>query len=164
METELEKAMRDLTFRMRLIKAGQEEQVEQVCLTEREMLILELLSENSEMAVSQLSAADPTASDSTISSTITKLWRNKKMVTKTISPENQRTTIIGLTDKGRDVIESLNKQQNERFQKFIEAINVTPDEKMVMLNVFKRANRFFDNHLRINNHYKKEAEPIKMRA
>ena len=102
METELAKVIRDLAFRMRLIKANQEEQVGQYCLTERELLILELLSENGPMSVSQLALADAGASDSTISTTITGLWRNKKMVTKTASSEDQRTTMIGLTEKGAE--------------------------------------------------------------
>ena len=67
MRPDLAKAMHDLTFRMRLLKAGQEEQVGKDCLTEREMLILELLAESGPMSVSQLSLADPGASDSTIS-------------------------------------------------------------------------------------------------
>ncbi len=149
METELAKVMRDLAFRMRLIKANQEEQVGQYCLTERELLILELLSENGPMSVSQLALADSSASDSTISTTITGLWRDKKMVTKTIDSEDQRTTMIGLTEKGRKIIGVLNKQRAERFKAFIEAINLTVDEEQVMLDVFNRAIKFLDERLGI---------------
>jgi DNA-binding MarR family transcriptional regulator len=101
------------------------------------------------MSVSEVSAADPGASDSTISSTITRLWRDKKMVTKTISPENQRTTIIGLTDKGRKTVEVFNKQRDERFRTLFEAINVTDGEKEVLLSVLGRAIKFFDKRLNI---------------
>jgi DNA-binding MarR family transcriptional regulator len=149
MRPDLVKAMHDLTFRMRLLKAGQEEQqVGKVCLTEREMLILELLAESGPMSVSKLSLADPDASDSTISSTITGLWRNK-LVTKKISPENQRTTIIGLTETGRKMVEGFIKQREDRLQAFCEAINTTDDEEEVMLNVFTRAINFFDERLGI---------------
>ncbi len=149
METGLKEVMRDLTFRMRLLKANQEEQVGQACLTERELLILELLSEHGPMSVSQLSLADGDASGSTISSTITRLWRDRKLVTKTISPENQRTTMIGLTDKGRKIVGTANKQRNERFQTFIEAINLTEEEEEIMLNVFRRAIKFLDERLEL---------------
>jgi DNA-binding MarR family transcriptional regulator len=151
MKTNLIKTMRDLAFRMRLLKARQEDQAGQENLTERELLILELLSENGPMPVSHLSAADPCVSDSTISSTITKLWRNEKMVTKTISPENQRTTIIGLTDKGKKVIDIVNEQRGERFEALLEAINLTNGETEVLQNVFDRAILFFDKHLGICN-------------
>jgi len=149
MPREIAKGIRDLTFRMRLFKAGQEEQLDGENLSERELLILELLNEKGDMMVSQISAADPTASDSTISSIITRLWRDKKMVTKTISPENQRTTIIGLTDKGRETIEVFNKQRDERFAALFEAIDVTGGEKEVLLNIFSRAIKFFDKRLGI---------------
>ena len=149
MEAELAKVIRDLAFRMRLIKASQEEQVGQYCLSERELLILELLSENGPMSVSQLALADPTASDSTISTTITGLWRNKKMVTKTISPDDQRTTIVGLTEKGRKIIDVLNKQRADRFKAFIDAIDLTDDEEQVILDVFNRAIKFLDERLGI---------------
>ena len=149
MPREIAKGIRDLTFRMRLFKAGQEEQLDGENLSEREMLILELLHEKGEMAVSQISAADGGASDSTISSTITRLWRNKKMVTKTISPENQRTTIIGLTDNGRKTIEVFNKQRDERFAALFEAIDVTNGEKEALLNILSRAIKVFDKRLNI---------------
>jgi DNA-binding MarR family transcriptional regulator len=149
MRPELAKVIRDLAFRMRLLKASQEEQVGRQYLTERELFILELLSENGPMSVSQLSLADAGASDSTISSTITRLWRAKRLVTKTISPENQRTTMIGLTNKGKKIIEVLNEQRNERFQTFLEAIDLTDDEEEVMLNVFCRAINFLDERLDI---------------
>jgi len=149
MTNNIAKGIRDLTFRMRLFKANQEEQLDGENLSERELLILELLSENSRMSVSEVSAADPGASDSTISSTITRLWRDKKMVTKTISPENQRTTIIGLTDKGRKTVEVFNKQRDERFRTLFEAINVTDGEKEVLLSVLGRAIKFFDKRLNI---------------
>jgi len=149
MRPDLVKALHNLTFRMRLLKANQEEQqVGKVCLTEREMLILELLAEGGPTSVSKLSLADPAASDSTISSTITRLWRNK-FVTKKISPENQRTTIIGLTDTGRKIIEHFIKQREDRLRAFCEAINTTEDEEEVMVNVFTRAINFFDERLGI---------------
>lgn len=154
MEAELIKAMRDLTLRMRLLKANQEEQVGQACLTEREVLILELLHKNGPMSVSQLSLADVGASDSTISSTITRLWRDRKLVTKTISPENQRTTIIGLTDEGRNIVDIINTQRNERFKTFYEAINLSCDEEEAMLNVLHRAINFLDERLELRKEIK----------
>lgn len=150
MKQDLAKVMRDLAFRMRLLKATQEEKAGQYHLTERQLLILELLSESGPMSVSQLSLADPGASDSTISTTITKLWRNK-LVSKTISPENQRTTIIDLTDKGKKTINIFNEQRAERFQTFLDAINLTESEEQVMLDTFSRAIKFLDERLKMRN-------------
>jgi len=169
MTKDIAKGMRELAFKMRLIKANQEEQMNGPLkgrlttegLSERESLILELLYEKGKMTVSQIAAADPGACDSTISSTITKLWRDKNMVTKTISPQNQRNTYIELTDKGRETTELFIKMRDERFRTLFEAINVTEEEKEVLYNVLNRATRFFkqrfdtanvrNNNILINN-------------
>ena len=150
MGPDLEKAIQEISLRMRLMKAIQEEKSSSDGLSEREAMILALLNERSRMTISQIAAADPNISDSTVSTTITKLWRNKKMVTKTISPENQRTTIVELTDKGKKAIEIFNKQRAERFNTLFHAIKVTEEEKQVVLRVLARAIVFFDKHLGID--------------
>jgi DNA-binding MarR family transcriptional regulator len=83
------------------------------------------------------------------------------MVTKTISPQNQRNTYIELTDKGRETTELFIKMRDERFRTLFEAINVTEEEKEVLYNVLNRATRFFkqrfdtanvrNNNILINN-------------
>jgi len=155
MGPDLEKAILEISLKMRLLKAMQEDKSPLENLTERDVMILQLLNERGKMTVSQIAAADPSASDSTISTNITKLWRDRKMVSKTISPENQRTTIVELTEKGKKAIEIINKQRSERFNTLFHAINVTDDEKHVLLNIVTRAIAFFDRHLGLNKNAKK---------
>lgn len=144
---DLEKAILEISLRMRLLKAMQEDESPSAGLTERDVMILRLLNERGKMTVSQIAAADPNVSNSTISTNITKLWRDKQMVSKTISPENQRTTVVELTDKGKKAIEVVNKQRAERFKTLFQAIEVTDDEKQVLLKILNRAIPFFDKHL-----------------
>ncbi len=151
MVPKLAQVIQDLSSRMRLFKAKQEDQSPAGALTDRELMILGLLNEHGKMNVLQISAADPTASDSTISTTITKLWRDKKMVTKTIRPENQRRTIVELTKKGKKAIEVFNKQRDERLKTLFDAINVTGEETETMIKVLTRAIKFFDKHLSMSN-------------
>jgi DNA-binding MarR family transcriptional regulator len=143
----LEKAILEINLRMRLLKATQEDESLSEGLTERDVMILELLTERGKMTVSQIAAANPNISDSTISTNITKLWREKQMVSKTISPANQRTTIVELTDKGKKAIELVNKQRAERFNTLFHALEVTNGEKDVLLKILNRAIPFFDKHL-----------------
>jgi len=150
MERDIERAIRELSFRMRLLKAKQEDESSSEGLTEREVMILGLLQERGRLSVSQIAAADPNVSDSTISTDVTRLWRDKQMVTKTISPENQRTTIVELTDKGKKAFELIQKQRGERFKTLFKAINVTDDEKRVFMTVLKRALTHLDKHLGLN--------------
>ncbi len=150
MGPDLEKAIREVSVRMRLLRAMQEDESHPEDLTERDVMILGLLNERGRMTVSQIAAADPNVSDSTISTTITKLWRDKQMVSKTISPENQRTTIVELTDKGKKAIELINQQRTERFKTLFKAIEVTGEEREVFIRILNRATAFFDKHLGLN--------------
>ena len=89
----------------------------------------------------------PKGSGSTISTTITKLWK-KKLVSKTICPDNQRVTMVDLAEKGRKAMEVLNSQRAKRFQMFFDAINATQEEKDVLLRIFLRGVAFLDKQLK----------------
>lgn len=155
MGPDLVKAIHEISLRMRLIRAAQEEKSSSEGLTERDVVILELLKERGKMTISQIAQAYPTISDSTISTNITRLWRDNKMVTKTISPENQRTTIVELTDEGKKAIELIMQQRAERYQTLFTAINVTDDEKEVFTKILMRAVAFFDKYLELDKASKK---------
>ncbi len=146
MGPELKKAIQDLSLRMRLIRAAQEGEAS-TNLTEREALILQQLLERSEMTVSEIAESWPNVSESTISLTITRLWREKGLVSKTIKPDNQRITLVQLTDKGRQTIQKYLEQQTERFNALFHAIHVTPEEKDALIRICTRASKFLDEYL-----------------
>ncbi|HOK67105.1 MAG TPA: winged helix DNA-binding protein [Anaerohalosphaeraceae bacterium] len=146
MGPELEKAIQDLSLRMRLIRAAQEGDAPG-SLSEREALILQQLLERPEMTVSEIAQSWPNVSESTISITLTRLWREKGLVSKTIKPDNQRVTLVKLTDKGRQTIQKHLEQQTERFNALFHAINVTPEEKEVLIRICTRASKFLDRYL-----------------
>jgi len=98
MSPELEKVIHDLTLRMLLIRAIQEGDSPS-SLTEREALILQQLLERPQMTFSEIAESWPNVSESTISMTITRLWREKAYVSKIIKPDNQRVTLVQITDK-----------------------------------------------------------------
>lgn len=146
MGPDLEKAMNELSFRMRLIRASQEEELFQE-ISERESLILQQLYEQGSLSISEIAGAWPNVSESTISLTITKLWKDKGLVSKTINPENQRVTIVELTEKGRKVLEKILKQRNDRLSTLFKAINVTPEEKAALIRICQKGVMFLDEHL-----------------
>jgi DNA-binding MarR family transcriptional regulator len=147
MGPELEKAIQDLSLRMRMIRALQEDQPGEDALTEREALILQQLADQGPQSVSQISGSWPNVSDSTISMTITKMWRKRGLVTKTIKPDNQRVTMIELTEKGRAELDKVLKHRNERLQALFKAMNVSPEEKQMLINVCNRGVKFLDKML-----------------
>jgi DNA-binding MarR family transcriptional regulator len=146
MALDLEKAVLELNGQMRLLKASQEDGSNSEGLSERDILLLELLSSKGRMSVSQLAAAFGKVSGSTISTSITRLWREKKMVSKAISPENQRVTMVELTDKGRKSLEAIRQQQSERFKALFRAIDVNDGEREVFVRILKRAIKFFNEY------------------
>ena len=147
MGPDLEKAIRQLSLRMRLLRAAQEDTTQTGELTERDILLMQLLKERQKMTISEIAAAYPNVSESTISMNVTKLWRKKKMVSKTINPDNQRVTVVELTEKGEKALELVMKQRADRFNALFHAIQVTDDERNVLIRVCNRAVEFMDKHL-----------------
>jgi DNA-binding MarR family transcriptional regulator len=146
MGPDLEKVINELSLRMRQIRAMQEDQNPKGALTERESLICQQLLEHGPLPVSQIAQVWPDISESTISITLTRLWK-QKIVSKTISPDNQRVTLVDLTDKGRVELAKILEQRRQRFQMFFDAIQVTPEEKEVLIRVFQRGVSFLDQVL-----------------
>jgi len=146
MGPDLEKAIHELSLRMRLFRAMQEEDSSEDGLTERDLMILELLNSRGKLTVSEVAAAYSNVSFSTISTDITKLWRDKQMLSKTINPKNQRVTVVELTDKGKEAIEASTKQRAERYQRLFEAIKATQQEKEILVRIIERAVMFFDKN------------------
>lgn len=148
MGPDLEWAIHEISLRMRLLRARQENTGSQN-LTEREIMLLELIEGQGKMTVSQIAAAYPGVSESTVSTGVTKLWRDK-LVSKTINPENQRVTIVALTEEGRKALAVVKRQRSERFNTLFHAIETTDDEKQVFVRVLTRAIAYFDEILAIN--------------
>ena len=147
MGPDLEKAIQELSLRMRMIRAIQEDQAAEGALSEREALILQQLAEQGPMSVSQIAESWPDVSESTISMTITKLWRKRGLVTKTINPDNQRVTMVELSEKGKAELDAIFKQRSERFQALFKAMNMSPEEKQMLINVCQRGVTFLDKML-----------------
>jgi len=102
------------------------------------------------MSISEIGNLYPTVSNSTISTTITKLWKDKKLVDKRILPENQRVTTVSLTDKGRQVLEEIKRTQSEVFSTVTVSLGLTPDQVGHFQDLLENAIGFFDETLGLN--------------
>ena len=147
MGPELEKAINELSLRMRMLRAIQEDSAPAGALTERQSLILQLLSECGQMTVTQIAEAWPNVSESTISMTITKLWRKMGLVSKTISPENQRITLVDLTEKGKQELETMLQQRTQRLKALFDSIHMTDEEKNALIGICQRGVKVLDQYL-----------------
>ena len=138
----------DMAFRVRLYIASKLADGNRINdLTERETLILQLIGTTGRMSISEICNFYPRVSSSTISTTITKLWKEKKLVDKNILPENQRITTVNLTDKGQEVLEEIKKSQSDVFNTVTTSLGLSADQNESFQMVLESAIGFFDDML-----------------
>ena len=143
----------DMAFRVRLFIASKLSEGKRAAdLSDRETLILELIGTKGRMSISEISNFYPKVSNSTISTTITKLWKEKKLVDKNILPENQRITAVSLTDKGRDRLEQIKQKQSDVFTTVATSLDLTAEQNESFQLILKSSIGFFDEllELRLN--------------
>ena len=143
----------DMAFRVRLFIASKlTEEKRASDLSDREALLLELIGTKGSMSISEISNFYPRVSNSTISTTITKLWKEKKLVDKNILPENQRITAVSLTDKGRNRLEQIKQSQSDAFTTVANSLNLTEEQNESFHVILKNSIGFFDEllELRLN--------------
>ncbi len=147
MKNNTEKLIYDMAFRVRLYIASKVSEQKVGDLTERETLILELVGMKGNMSISEIGSLYPTVSNSTISTTITRLWKDKKLVDKRILPENQRVTTVSLTEKGKKVLEEIKRTQSEVFSTVTVSLGLAPDQVQYFQEILENAITFFDKTL-----------------
>ena len=139
----------DMAFRVRLYMASKVSEQKVGDLTDRESLIIELVGMKGSMSISEIGSLYPTVSNSTISTTITKLWKDKKLVDKRILPENQRVTTVTLTDKGRQILKEIKRTQSDVFSTISVSLGLSPDQVEYFHDILKNAIRFFDETMKL---------------
>ena len=147
MKKNTEKLIYDMAFRVRLYIASKISEQKVGDLTDRETLILELVGMKGNMSISEIGSLYPTVSNSTISTTITRLWKDKKLVDKRILPENQRVTTVSLTGKGQKVLEEIKRTQSEVFSTVTVSLGLSPDQVEYFQEILENAIDFFDKTL-----------------
>jgi DNA-binding MarR family transcriptional regulator len=147
MQTTTEMLIYEMSLRVRLYIASKELERRVQDLTERESLLIELLGLKEEMSISEIGDLYASVSSSTISTTITRLWKDKKLVDKNILPENQRITVVTLTEKGKKVLEEIKKRQSMVFKTVAKSLGLSQEENVYFRDILENAIKFFDEKL-----------------
>ena len=145
----LAEKINNLSIRMQMLSLGDDNIAQTEDLTPRDLFILSLINEKNQVNVSEISSACPKLSNSTVSTILTKLWRQKGMISKNVNPDNQRETFIQLTDKGKETLDLYMKQRAERFRILLMALDLSESEEEVFIRILDRSIKFFDNQLGI---------------
>ena len=147
MKKNTESLIYDMAFRVRLYIASKISEKKVGDLTDRESLIIELIGMKGSMSISEIGSLYPTVSNSTISTTITKLWKDKKLVDKRILPENQRVTTVTLTEKGQKILSEIRRTQSDAFSTVAISLGLSPDEVENFQGMLENAIGFFNKTL-----------------
>ncbi len=147
MKKHTESLIYDMAFRVRLYIASKISENKVGDLTDRESLIIELIGMKGSMSISEIGSLYPTVSNSTISTTITKLWKDRKLVDKTILPENQRVTTVTLTEKGQKILSEIRRTQSDVFSTVTVSLGLSPDQVEYFQDILEHAIGFFDKTL-----------------
>jgi len=147
MKNNTESLIYDMAFRVRLYIASKISENKVGDLTDRESLIIELIGMKGSMSISEIGNLYPTVSNSTISTTITKLWKDKQLVDKRILPENQRVTTVTLTEKGKKILSEIRRTQSDVFSTVAVSLGLSPDQIENFQEVLEHAIGFFDKSL-----------------
>jgi len=147
MKKNMESLIYDMAFRVRLYIASKISENKVGDLTDRESLIIELIGMKGSMSISEIGNLYPTVSNSTISTTITKLWKDKQLVDKRILPENQRVTTVTLTEKGKKILSEIRRAQSDVFSTVTKSLGLSPDQIENFQEIIEHAIGFFDKSL-----------------
>ena len=147
MKKSTETLIYEMAFRVRLYIASKISEKRVGDLTDRESLILELLGMKGNMSISEIGNLCPTVSNSTISTTITRLWKDKKLVDKRILPENQRVTTVSLTEKGEQVLAEIKRTQADVYGTISTSLGLSPEQADYFKQILINAISFFDKRL-----------------
>ena len=138
----------EMAFRVRLYIAAKFSEDKRLNdLSEREALLLELIGTMGSLSISEIGNFYPNVSSSTISTTITRLWRDKKLVDKKILPENQRVTTVNLTEKGQTVLEKIRKNHADVFKTVTASLGLSGKQSESFRRILARAIGHFDELL-----------------
>ena len=147
MAKNIETLIYEISLRVRLFMASKQAGNRVADLTDRECLVLELIGMRDNMNISEISKLCQPVSQSTISVTITRLWRDKKLVDKKILPENQRITVVSLTPAGKRVLDEIRKSQSEVYKTIADSLGLSAEQDESFKALIENAIQYFNDIL-----------------
>jgi len=106
--------------------------------------LIELLGSKRNMSISDICVLYPQVRPSTISTTITRLRKEKGLLIKRILPDNQRVTIVNLTEKGNRVLKKIRALHISMYSTMEDSLGMTAKELNGLSERVEKAIEFFD--------------------
>lgn len=115
-------------------------------LNDRQLLILEMLSDRKQLSVSELCECFKNVGQSTISTDI-KLFRSRGWIHKKLSTADERVHLIELTGEGEKKIKEIQTRGVKTYLPLAKAIGKNEDELQVLAKIVRRAIEELDHFL-----------------
>ncbi len=147
MAKSLMEAIGELSVKMRLVRARHEAGSDTEDLRDREVLLLELLNDRGKASVSEVCRFFPGVGQSTISTDITRLWRDRGLVSKVLDPTDQRSHTVELTEEGQQKVAEIKERRAKVFGALADLLGTDPGELAVLKRVVERAIAGLDRKL-----------------
>jgi DNA-binding MarR family transcriptional regulator len=136
-----------LSIKMRIYRAIEAAGSEAGELRDREMLILEILSTQGPMSMSDLLRFFPGVRQSTLSTDVKRLRSELEMVDMKVDRNDMRVHLIELSQKGREKVAEIKARQARSYKPLAAAIGDEPDEIAVLQRVVDRAIELVDREI-----------------
>jgi DNA-binding MarR family transcriptional regulator len=140
---QVEELMYHLSLRLRLYRVSRGLGERPAELSEREALLLELIGLKGSVSISEIVKLYAKVSPSTISTSITRLWREKELVEKSVDPDNQRLTMVSLTEKGKAALDEIIRARSKLYRAVTESLGVVHEENGLFRKAMKNGARYF---------------------
>lgn len=136
-----------LSIKMRIYRAIEAAGSEAGELKDREMLILEILSTQGPMSMSDLLRFFPGVRQSTLSTDVKRLRSELEMVDMKVDRNDMRVHLIELSQKGHEKVAEIKDRQARSYKPLAAAIGDEPDEIAVLQRVVDQAIELVDREI-----------------
>lgn len=147
MKATIEDLIYELSFRVRLLTEQRKASLSSMDLSETEELIIDILDKKKRLNITEIGKLIPSLKPSTISSMISRLDKEKQLLSRQRSLEDERKVFVELSDKGKEKLAQMKKARYSIFNTIVTGLNLTPSKEKVIREVINEATGYFDNIL-----------------
>jgi len=147
MKETIEDLIYELAFRVRLLTELRKATMSSADLSETEELIIDILDKKKRLNISEIGKLIPSLKPSTISTTISRLDKDRQLLTRQRSLQDERKVYVELSEKGKEALVQMKKARYDIFSTIVTGLNLTPPKEKVIREVVHDATDYFDNIL-----------------
>ena len=154
LSNKLGQLLSDYSGRVRRYQSLVNSQIDSMAgLPERDIAILEFIHGKNEATFGQIAdeliaAEMPQASESTVSQAVTAMFVKRELVAKRFDPKDQRRPLITLTEKGKALVEEIQRVRRQVLIEVRNSLELSDGEAAMLEDALERGIGNFDKLLK----------------